>query len=462
MITLNLSEIIQPLRAVLRGRDIKFTHCAHDTRQPMNGALYVALRGERFDGHDFVGQAQQQGAVALLVERAVTSALPYVQVADTRKAIGDLARFWRQRFSLPIIAITGSNGKTTVKELVRCILKQTTSDSALLVTQGNLNNDIGVPFTLFRLNAEHRWAVIEMGANHVGEIGYLSQLTSPTVAVITQCAPAHLEGFKTVEGVAQAKGEIFSGLTASGTAIINNDDNYAPFWRETVIARRPPTTNISHFALHAPAEVTATEIQLTPTGSQFRLHTPLGKMRVTLPLLGEHNIMNALAASACAVAGGCPLEAIAQGLQEAQPVKGRLQRRAGLQGALLIDDTYNANPTSLQAALTVLSQYPAPRWLVLGNMYELGEQSANLHKQVGQSALHLGIERLWTLGDLAYHATESFGNNALHFHEHEPLISALKTALSTQSGVTLLIKGSRGMQMEKIVQALGTLGTVTI
>jgi UDP-N-acetylmuramoyl-tripeptide--D-alanyl-D-alanine ligase len=420
----------------------------------MTGTLYVALRGERFDGHDFISQAQQQGAVALLVDRAVTSDLPYLEVADTRKALGDLAHFWRQRFSLPLIAITGSNGKTTVKELIRCILSETTIDSKLLVTRGNLNNDIGVPLTLFRLNTDHQWAVIEMGANHVGEIAYLSKMASPTVAVITQCAPAHLEGFKTVERVAQAKGEIFKGLKPHSTAIINNDDIYAPLWREMVLTYAPPTTNVSYFALRSSAEVTTSEIQLTPTGSEFMLHTPLGETRVHLPLLGQHNIMNALAASACALASGCSLETIQRGLQNVQPVKGRLQRCVGLNGALLIDDTYNANPTSLNAALTVLNKYSTTRWLVLGNMYELGTQSELLHKQAGQSALHSGVERLWTLGDIAYHATESFGVGALHFSEHETLIATLKTELATQQGVTILIKGSRSMQMEKIVKAL--------
>lgn len=454
MITLNLNEIILPLQAVLKGEAVQFTGCSHDTRQPMTGTLYAALRGERFDGHDFISQAQQQGAVALLVDHAVTSDLPCVEVADTRKALGDLARFWRQWFSLPIIAITGSNGKTTVKELLRCILSQATSESALLFTYGNLNNDIGVPLTLFRLNATHQWAVVEMGANHVGEINYLSHIVNPTVAVITQCAPAHLEGFKTVKGVAQAKGEIFSGLQSGGTAIINNDDQYAPLWRELVTAYAPLTTQIYYFGLDKPAEITASEIQLTSTGSQFLLHTPIGNIRVNLPLLGRHNIMNALAASACAIASGCPLEAIEQGLQRVQPVKGRLQRHTSLLGALVIDDTYNANPASLNAALTVLSHYPAPRWLVLGNMYELGEQSEQLHKQAGQSARRLGIERLWTLGDLAYHASDSFGQGAQHFTGPEALITALKTALAEQSGITLLVKGSRGMQMEKIVQAL--------
>lgn len=448
MITLKLSEVVSPLGATLEGTDVEFTGCCHDTRQPMHGALYVALRGERFDGHDFITQAQQQGAVALLVDQTVNTDLPHLIVADTRQALGNLAYFWRQHHLCPLIAITGSNGKTTVKEMIRSILNQIVPDSALLATSGNLNNDIGVPLTLFQLSPDKQWAVVEMGANHSGEINYLSHLAMPTVAVVTQCAPAHLEGFKTIEGVALAKGEIFNGLRPGGTAIINNDDTYAPLWRKKVAS----DSQISHFALQNPAEITASEIQLTPTGSQFTLHTPLGEIPICLPLLGEHNIMNALAASACALASGVSLQAVEQGLQNVQPVKGRLQCCVGFKGMLIIDDTYNANPTSLNAALAVLHQYPNPYWLVLGDMYELGEQSQLFHRQVGESAVKAGVARLWTLGDMAYFATEFFGTGALHFTDHDTLITALKTELTQP--VTLLVKGSRGMHMEKIVREL--------
>lgn len=454
MIELKLSDIADPLGAVLHGEDLTFNGCGTDTRQPLTGKLYVALQGERFDGHDFISQAQTQGAVAFLVDRPVTTSLPYLQVADTRKALGDLAKLWRNRFQIPLVAVTGSNGKTTVKELVKSILAQANPTSAGLVTRGNLNNDIGVPLTLLELNSEHRYAVIEMGANHSGEIAYLSKMASPHVAVITQCAPAHLEGFLTVEGVARAKGEIFNGLQAGGTAVINGDDLYASLWQELVITFCHPTIKIKHFALRAPAEISADELQLNQESSQFILHTPLGKCLIQLLLPGQHNVLNALAASACTLALGCSLADVQQGLQKVHPVKGRLQAKRGLNGITVLDDTYNANPTSLNAALAVLAQYPAPRWLVLGQMKELGPQSPLFHQQVGQLARRSGVESLWTIGELARFATESFGYSATHFDTHHELIDALKKQLTTTPGVTILVKGSRSMQMEKIVLAL--------
>jgi UDP-N-acetylmuramoyl-tripeptide--D-alanyl-D-alanine ligase len=439
-----LSEVAPTLGAVISGQDVKLTGCSTDTRQIKPGAIYVALSGSRFDGHDFVMEAQKKGAGAVIVEKPVTCDLPTLRVTDTRKALGDLARFWRQRFDLPMVAITGSNGKTTTKEMLRAIFAQ---KGSVLANQGNFNNDIGVPLTLFNLQAAHRYAVIEMGANHAGEIGYLTQIAQPSVATITQCAPAHLEGFGSIKGVALAKGEIFSNLKSDGVAVINNDDEYANLWQQLAAPHQTST-----FALDNRADVMATELRLNESGSDFTLQSKSGDIAIHLPLAGRHNVMNALAASVCALACGCTLDAIQQGLQNLQPVKGRLQRRAGINGISLIDDTYNANPASLNAALAVLSNNTSPYWLVLGDMNELGTESAEFHRQAGERAREFGVERLWAIGDMSRYAVESFGEGAKHFVHHNELIQSLRAQLPSRA--TVLIKGSRGMQMEKVVSAL--------
>jgi len=445
MIKFSLSEVAPTLAAVVTGDDVNLTGCSTDTRHIKPGFIYVALRGERFDGHDFVMEAQNKGATALIVEKPVTCDLPTLRVADTRKALGDLARFWRQGFDLPVVAITGSNGKTTTKEMLRAIFAQ--KGGEVLANQGNFNNDIGVPLTLFNLDAAHRYAVIEMGANHAGEIAYLSQIAQPRVATITQCAPAHLEGFGSIKGVALAKGEIFSNLKSDGVAVINNDDEYANLWQQLAAPRQ-----MSTFALDKTADVMAKNLRLSDKGCDFSLQTKSGDIAIHLALPGRHNVMNALAASACALACGCTLEAIQQGLQNMQPVKGRLQRRAGINGISLIDDTYNANPASLNAALAVLNNNTPPYWLVLGDMNELGSESAEFHREAGQRAREFGVERLWAIGDMSHYAVESFGEGAQHFAHHNELIQSLHAQLPSRA--TVLIKGSRGMQMEKVVNAL--------
>lgn len=451
MIELSLSQVAKAIDAELIGHDVTFTGCSTDTRHhSLPGTLYIALRGKYFDGHDFIEAAQQQGAVALMIDKSVDCDLPTLRVPNTRKALGNLAHFWRQHFHLPIVAITGSNGKTTTKEMLRAIFAQ---QGNVLANQGNYNNDIGVPLTLFQLHQDHHYAVIEMGANHAGEIAYLTHLAKPTVAVVTQCAPAHLDGFKDIDGVANAKGEIFTGLTTGGTAVLNLDDNYAPLWRSQIdVIRHTLSLHINSFALNHPAKVTAHHIQLNNDSSDFTLHTPQGKMAIHLPLLGQHNILNALAATACAMACGCSLAIIQQGLQSMQPVKGRLQRCAGVNNSLLIDDTYNANPASLQAALTILTQNPPPYWLVLGDMNELGLHSEIFHRQAGQQAREMGIQQLCATGSMTRYAVEGFGQGAEHFSNHDDLIEYLRTQLPSQA--TVLIKGSRGMQMEQVVNAL--------
>lgn len=443
MITFTLSEIQKHLNAIHHGEDVPFTGCSTDSRHITPGCLYIALRGERFDGHDFINEAATKGAVACIIERAINTPLPTLQVANTKVALGQLAALWRQQFQLPTVAITGSNGKTTVKEMVKSILSQC---GHVLATQGNLNNEIGLPLTLFNLNSEHRYAVVEMGANHVGEIQALTHMAQPTVATITQCAPAHLEGFGSVERVAQAKGEIFSGWLR-GTAVINADDNYASVWKALAASH-----TIVTFGLQHTADITATNIHLNVRGSQFTLNTPQGNVDIHLPLLGQHNVINALTATGCALACGCTLEPIHQGLHTMQPVEGRLRTYPGIHNSLIIDDSYNANPGSLKAAMQVLSNYPSPRWLVLGDMFELGETSKALHEHVAEWAKNMNIDYLWTIGALAHYTSQKFGSHALHFEQQDALIQSLQDKL--HEGVTVLIKGSRGMKLEKVVAAL--------
>ncbi|MFK5968764.1 MAG: UDP-N-acetylmuramoyl-tripeptide--D-alanyl-D-alanine ligase [Candidatus Marithrix sp.] len=440
----NLTKIAVDLNAVLTGADTKFTSCSIDTRQLQSGAIYIALAGENFDGHDFIQQAQNNGAVAAVVSRNVKTDLPTLLVDDTRNALGKLANLWRQHFDLPIIAITGSNGKTTTKEMLKAIFTQ--QHSSVLATKGNLNNEIGVPLTLFNLNHKHSYAVVEMGANHIGEIANLTTMVQPTCAVITQCSPAHLEGFGTIEGVAKAKGEIFTQLPADGIAIINNDDEYAKLWHDLAIPHKINTYGLNN------ADITATKIDLGNTSSEFTLQTPIGNIAINLPLPGKHNIMNALAAAACALTCNCSLQTIQQGLQTMQSVAGRLQIIQGKQGITLLNDTYNANPASLKVALQVLQNTSAPHWLAFGDMGELGENSIKFHQQAGQLAKEFGVEKLWTIGNISHHATSSFGEGSYHFTDHTDLIRTISEQLP--SSATLLIKGSRAMHMERIVQAL--------
>lgn len=449
MISMHTEELAQVLTGERLGADAVFTGACTDTRKLSGGELFIALRGPRFDGHDFLAAAGGAGASAILVEKPPDAELPGVMVPDTRRAMGTLAAAWRQRFQLPVVAITGSNGKTTVKEMLRSILN---GQGPVLSTAGNLNNDIGVPLTLFGLDAEHAYAVIEMGANHPGEIDYLSRLTQPDIALITQCAPAHLEGFGSVEGVARGKGEIFNGLTAAGTAVINVDDPFAEFWRGLNRDRRRVG-----FGISPAADVRAEALNLgSETGTRFQLVMAGGSADVTLPLLGRHNVMNALAAAAVAGILGFSPETIARGLGELQPVAGRLTLFKGQDGSVLLDDSYNANPASLNAALEVLIAQPARPWLVLGDMGELGEQAVALHATAGEQARAQGVERLYAVGELSRNAVAAFGAGGWHFDQPGALIERLKSDLS--NGVAVLIKGSRAARMEQVVEALRARG----
>ena len=446
MISMRLSDACAAMEGQLSGADRRFTGCSYDSRTLQPGELFVALRGPQRDGHDFIPDALARGAGAALVDRDAGYPLPVIKVDDARKRAGLLAGHWRAGFDMPIIAVTGSNGKTTVKEMISAILSV---NAEVLSTRGNLNNDIGVPLTLFRLAPGYSYAVVEMGANHPGEISWLSRITRPDVALITQCAPAHLEGFGSVAGVAEAKAEIYDGLAPGGAAIVNIDDEYAGLWLERTRGNRQIT-----FGTGPQADVRADNIDLVPGAgrTRFDLVCNGAGTAVELSLAGSHNVMNALAAAACCIAVDIPPAQVSAGLRRAQPVKGRMQLKTGLSGALIFDDTYNANPASLDAALRVANEMPGQTWLVLGDMGELGATAAGLHEQAGAGARELGIERLYGLGELAAHAVTGFGAGAAHFGALEDLVGTLRSEL--RPGVVLLVKGSRSMAMERVVAAL--------
>jgi UDP-N-acetylmuramoyl-tripeptide--D-alanyl-D-alanine ligase len=448
MISMSLSKAAAAIDSNFIGEDIIFSGCSTDSRTIEDGNLFIALKGDLFDGHDYVSLAEDNGASSSMLERDVSNRKkPALQVKDTRKAMGLLARSWREEIMIPLIAITGSNGKTTVKEMVSSILSEI---SEVHATSGNLNNDIGVPLTLFGLDKKHQYAVIEMGANHPGEIEWLSAVARPNVAVITQCAAAHLEGFGSVEGIAKAKAEIYSGLQSSGTAIINADDKYADFWRESCGHLNQLGFGIE--SEHADVSAKSIRILVERASIQFELNCIQGTIEIMLPLSGEHNVMNALAAAACCLSLDISLATIKRGLENMLPVKGRLQIKAGKQDSRIIDDTYNANPASLSAALKVLSHYKGTRYLVLGDMGELGETAVQLHKDAGELAKQLGIDKIFSLGELSINTLQDFGSDSFYFESHDELIDALMNHIDEDT--TILIKGSRYMRMEKIVNAL--------
>jgi UDP-N-acetylmuramoyl-tripeptide--D-alanyl-D-alanine ligase len=484
---LNMTEAAQLIGATRHGPEVTFNSVTTDSRAIAPGALFVALRGERFDGHDFVAAALAQGAAAALVDHAAPAwgAAPLLLAADTRLALGQLAAQWRKRCAPALAAITGSCGKTTVKEMLAAILRAQAGENAVLATAGNFNNDIGLPLTLLKLGSQHRYAVIEMGMNHPGEIAYLTRLARPDVALVNNAQPAHLEGLGSVEAVARAKGEIFEGLAADGTAVINADDPHAALWRELAGERRVltfgieangvgadscaqadrqsgmaasssvhPQENQNLAAKAAPTvtpDVSAT-FTLHPANSQLTVSTPQGAFELTLPLPGAHNVRNALAATATALALGVGLDSIARGLAAVTPVKGRLQAKAALHGATLIDDTYNANPGSVRAAIDALQAMPGQRVLVLGDMGELGADGPALHRETGAYAKQRGIARLLTLGELSEQAARAFGSGGQHFETIEDLLHEAENALGPDT--VMLVKGSRFMKMERVVRSL--------
>lgn len=455
-----LSQAAQLLNGRMVGEDVDFAAVSSDSRKLAQGDLFIALRGEHFDGYEFIAQAAQSGAVASMVNADSYKEHPAVLspqssalvVPDTRLALGQLAAHWRKQFAIPLVAITGSNGKTTVKEMLAGILSEAAgSVDAVLATKGNLNNDIGMPLTLLQLNATHRYAVVEMGMNHPGEIGYLSHIASPDVAVINNASGAHLEGLGSVQAVALAKGEVLAGLEHHGTAVINGDDEHAPLWRG--LAGAHP---LLEFGMNQQADVCGTwqshRGQSHDFGLQLEVQTPQGNFTAVLQVPGEHNARNALAATAAAIALNIPLEKIVAGLERFGGVAGRLQRKAALHGASLIDDTYNANPASMRAAISVLAQAGGKHILVLGDMGELGGDAATFHAEIGAEARRAGIEKMYALGTLSSNAVREFGSGARHFENIEDLQDALEKDLDTNT--TVLVKGSRFMKMERVVKYL--------
>jgi UDP-N-acetylmuramoyl-tripeptide--D-alanyl-D-alanine ligase len=448
---MHLSEAAIATKGRVIGQDVLFNSVGTDSRSLSQGQLFVALKGEHFDGHAYVQQSLSQGAIAAMASLDQTGLSPTLLVKDTRLSLGDLAAYWRQKFTLPLAAITGSNGKTTVKEMLASILRVATGDeNAILATQGNLNNDIGLPLTLLKLRQQHRYAVVEMGMNHIGEISYLTAISRPTVALINNATLAHLGGLGSVEAIAKAKGEIFEGLAADGVAVINADDTFAPLWKKLAAPRQIMTFGLGA-GLDIGADVTA-RYQLQADGSDVQLQSPQGATEFHLPVSGLHNIRNALAAATAALAIQIPLMAIAKGLASFSGVKGRLQHRAGINGALVIDDSYNANPASVKAAIDVLAARPEEKLLVLGDMGELGASAAKMHAEIGSYSKTSGIKTLYALGDLSRETAKAFGKGATHYASPEALVHDL--AQNMKTGVTVLVKGSRFMQMERVVKLI--------
>jgi UDP-N-acetylmuramoyl-tripeptide--D-alanyl-D-alanine ligase len=424
---------------------VTFKRVHSDTRTLQPGDLFVALRGERFDGHDYLPQARAAGAVAALAEQGLSEAMPGLQVADALTGLQQLAAAWRAQFTLPLVAVTGSNGKTTVTQMVASIHRAWLGDAALATT-GNFNNHIGVPLTLLRLGASHRAAVLELGMNHVGEIALLARLAAPTVALVNNAQREHQEFMASVEAVARENGAVIDALPANGTLVIPADDAYAPLWRQMAGARRVCT-----FSADGAADITATAKWAADEGHwALTLHTPAGDTTTTLRQAGRHNLRNALAATACALAAGAPLAAVAQGLADFAPVSGRSQLHRLLKDGrafTLIDDSYNANPDSVLAAIRLLAEMPAPRWLLLGDMGEVGDQGPRFHAEVGAAARAQGIDHFWAAGALCAHAGAD-----RHFGTVVELLKALPQ--DAPAAASILVKGSRFMKMEQVVQAM--------
>jgi UDP-N-acetylmuramoyl-tripeptide--D-alanyl-D-alanine ligase len=445
-----LSELAALTEGLLHGPDSGFDGVSTDTRTLQPGELFVALRGPNFDGHDYLAEAAEKGAVGALVETLSKTPLGCVEVVDARLALGALGHGWRLRCPATVIGLTGSNGKTTLKEMIAAILER---NAPTLATRGNLNNDIGVPLTLCRLRDE-RFGVIEMGANHAGEIDYLTKLVSPDVAVLNNAGRAHLEGFGSLEGVARAKAEIIHGLRLDGVFVFNADDHFAGLWRELATGRRQRTFGVREAAdISSPADDYDVVWADDSFEARFPVNTPVGDVVVSLPLAGEHNRMNVLAAIAASLEAGADIQSIAPALQAIRPVPGRLCPVRGVGGARLVDDSYNANPDSVIAALRVLATAPGRRTFVLGDLAELGRDAIDLHRRIGESAAEAGIERLLTVGTLSAAAGESFAGEHLHFEEQARLRDLLLSSLDENDSV--LIKGSRSAQLDRLVDALG-------
>ncbi|MBA8882531.1 UDP-N-acetylmuramoyl-tripeptide--D-alanyl-D-alanine ligase [Dokdonella fugitiva] len=444
MLNLRLSDIARWTGGRLHGTDAVVEAVSTDTRSLAAGMLFVALKGERHDAHAFAETARERGAAALLVERELATALPQVVVADTLVALGELARAVRARSTARVVGITGSNGKTTVKTLVASILAR---HGRTHVNAGNFNNEIGLPLTLLAMPADTEYAVLEMGAGKPGDIAYLARIAQPDVALVNNIAAAHLERMGTLQGVAETKGAIYRALPNDGVAIINADDAFADYFGVLAGPRR-----VLRFGLLRRADVGANlEIEGAADG-RLRLLAPAGAIEIASPLRGRHNVMNVLAAATLALALGVPLATIKAGIEAAPLVAGRLARRAHASGAVVVDDSYNANPGSFAAAIATLAAEPGERVLVMGDMAELGSDAERLHADIGALARRSGVQRLYAVGRLSRAAADAFGAGATHYADQAQLVDALRAEL--RAGVVLLVKGSRSSAMDQVVRAL--------
>ena len=439
----SLALVADWMNGSLHGTDRPFYGISTDTRSIRDGELFFALQGPNFDGRDYVGKAKASGAAGAVVSTLVEEEIAQISVDDAKLALGRFAAAWRRSKDVRVVGITGSNGKTTLKELVAACLG---SKAPTLATVGNLNNEIGMPLMLARIEDEHQYAVLEMGANHAGEIAYLASLAKPDVVVITNASTAHLEGFGSVEGVARAKGEILEIADRPNVAVLNADDDYYDYWKSLVEDIRSLS-----FGMSASADVRADNIEVSATGSRFDLHLPHVSVSVSLPLPGVHNVYNACAAAAVAYALDIDSQRIRSALESIVPVQGRMQPLVGTNGCTLFDDSYNANPLSVLAAAEFVANLDGESWLVLADMKELGEDAEDLHREVGASARASGVDRLFALGDLSRHCVEGFGDGATWYPDIGALLNDVRKA---DSSVNILVKGSRSMRMERVVDAL--------
>ncbi len=443
-----LSSASEIMQGRLHGSDATFCGISTDSRSVRARELFFALRGPRFDGSAYLPQAAAAGAAGAVVAGPLTADLPTIEVADTRRALGQVAAAWRRQMPATVIALTGSNGKTTLKEMIASCLALA---APTLATRGNLNNDVGVPLMLAELAPQHRYAVLELGANHHGEIAWLTSLVEPAIAVITNAGPAHLEGFGSIRGVAEAKSEILQGDPRPEWAVLNADDPYFDYWRA-----RAKGAEVVSFGVEADADVRAVSVESTESGTAFTLLTGQHEIEVSLPLAGKHNAQLAAAAAAAALAAGVDAKSVRRGLEAVRPVAGRIQARPGIGGCRVYDDSYNANPASVVAAGQFLAARPGDSWFALGDMGELGAGAADLHRQAGEALSRAGIDRLFAAGPLSRHAVEAFGDRGTWVESVDALGALLVQELHGRDAtrVNVLVKGSRAMRMERVVEAL--------
>jgi UDP-N-acetylmuramoyl-tripeptide--D-alanyl-D-alanine ligase len=446
MSSFRLTDLLEPLNARQVGPDTEFRFISIDSRTINPGDAFIAIKGPQFDGHDFVSVAAAEGASVAIVQRQMEVAIPQLIVSSTDCALSTLARLKRNKLSIPILSVTGSCGKTTTKSMMASILSHC---GFVHAGKKSFNNHYGVPLTLLGIDEQqHQYAVVEMGANHQGEIAHLTEITRPHIAVITLAAPVHLEGFRSIQGVAEGKGEIFQGLIEEGIAIINEDDVFADYWKTRV-----PDKTVVTFGFTPKADFRAVAVEVDAQQQpRFILETPIGSISIKLPLMGEHNILNALAASAATAMAGADLNAIQQGLESMIPVDKRLVKRIGRLGVEILDDSYNANPTGVEAALRVLANKDKEKILVLGEMAELGAMAVTYHQQLGKQALRYGISKIYAMGDLTQHTVSIFGEGATYFSDQSSLIEQLLSELTPD--MCILVKGSFCNRLDHVVDAL--------